>query len=215
MLFTQDMELVISSVVLLMEPLQLQPVSPQQLEAEFGSVVDAAEGVVSPTGFAQVLRIPRRRLEIALGRNRWEFSSRAEAVGADEGRNMAEAVYLLEKLAPDAEWKAIGYNYVLTFIAPNNSLAIEAIGAVTQAIEEISRKLEYPVKGAATWLYMDVEGKRLHLRMEPRGGDPESRRIWAQANFHQQLYGELPDQAQLAEEFPHFYYVFSKVMERL
>lgn len=215
MLFTGEGETLLSSVVVLLDASGPMPTSLGELEARFGVAVEVAEQVFGPEGSGRVARIPKKNLEIVVMPKRWEFNALGGVVDENVGNVIASAIHTLAGLVESPQWKAIGYNYGVLFAPPDEKIAVAAIAASVFDMQKMAKKLGRPVKGAATWLYLDIEERLVRLRFEPRAGKRDAKDVWARANFHEELQGVLPSESQIGDEFVRLYGVFFDLMKRM
>ena len=215
MKIAMDSELVISSIVLVLDSIKRVDIPPRELEAKFGSIVDTGEGVVTPQGAGLVIRVQKRNLEIVLLPRRWEFHSRSGIVDEETAKVMSNAVHILASFIGDTPFTAIGYNYNMVLSASGKEMAIETIRDSVLDVPMVSKKLESKVTGVSIGLYLDVKGRNLWLRVEPRGGERNSERVWAYGNFEEKLEKVLPTETELIKEFLLLHSIFIDLLKRL
>lgn len=201
------------SIVLLWEPTKLKPISLREVEAKVGTVNSVAP-LMGPGG-GSLIRIARHHHEVLLLPDRCEITARGEEPTRGLAQGLAESVSVFTNYVETPTLRAMGYNYNVVFDLADHKTAIRAIADSTVTLASLKKRVKYPVEGAASWLYFGINDKALWLRLEPRGGDKSTSRLWVYGNFNVEMKATLPPENKIVDEFSELYEVFSSIISAL
>lgn len=183
-----DIDLV--SVVGVFDPSKLTPPFSltaqhiRQIESSVAESAQAGEGFTE-RGPAKFVQIPRRQMDLVIENERIEVRRRYPGTPLEEAASgMAQLFSLFleaQSTTPDVvPWVRTGYNYILTRQTDGITIAKLAEGLFSR---KFVSKLKHPVKGAATWIWLDAGEALLWLRLEPYRNDPAATKMAVNANF--------------------------------
>ena len=155
----------------------------REIEATLNEVIQGAEGV-SERGPTKIISVPRLQIDILLDSQRIEMRRRFPPPPEELGSEMTDLFFAMlnsfNTNVNEIPWVRTGYNFNLTI--QTSGPAIEKL-AQESLSQDFRGKLGSPVKGAATWLWLD-ESEAVHwLRLEPHRNDPSSERVTVVSNF--------------------------------
>jgi len=187
----------------------------RQIESSVGESAQAGEGVTE-RGPVKIVLIPRRQMDLLIENERIEVRCRYLRTSLEEAASGMTQLFSLfleaQSTTPDAvPWVRTGYNYILTRPMDGIAIAKLAEGLFNQKFES---KLKYPVKGAATWIWLDTEEALLWLKLEPYRNDPAATKIAVNANFVEEG-GVLVDEAAMNSKLTSYFANLNDLLDRI
>ena len=159
------------------------------LESTFETTANV-EPILSDAGAGRAVRLRRHRLDVLLLPNRIEIVSQEPVLDNPLTERMALATSHAAGLFPSGIWRLMGYNFVYVWDA--DQPAMQVIGKRLLSSKDLSDKINHNILGGAASLWMEMGDSILLLRVEPRGMDRVTKKIWLNANFTANLDGEIP-----------------------
>lgn len=164
----------------------------REIESAIGEVVQGGEAITE-RGPGRIVTIPRNQIDLLIENERIEVRRRFPGPSIQEASDQMARLFSvsLETVEVDpseVSWLRIGYNFVMTIQTDGSAIARLANGVFS---EDFTAHLGYPIKGAATWLWLQAKDTLLWLKLEPFRNDPAASRITVTANFLEEP-GTLP-----------------------
>ncbi len=208
-------EPLLNAIVLVGSNLSLKIPPLPKLEDQIGSIIQATEGILGPTGAGTAIRIRKHNIEVVVSPGKWEFNSNGEQFDESLADYLAEVVEIFVGMAASPEWRMIGYNFNIVSQATEEDLPAKQIAKMTIDVPGVEKRLGHQVVGASSALFFLIGDTRLWLRLEPRGGDRDARRLWVYGNFDQPISEGTLTKESMEREFTQHYSKFKEIMEKL
>ena len=156
----------------------IDQVAIESIEAEMGQTIRVGQ-LASNMGNGFALEIQRQRLDILVVGERMEVRSQEGSFSPEIANDMARFLDLTVAKFGTLPWLQVGFNFIL----PLRSSA-RAIGNIAQVFlkEDLGTTLGYPITGAATWLWLEIEEGTLWLKLQPLRDSVTTNTIIANAN---------------------------------
>ena len=156
----------------------------RQIESSLEEVVQFGE-LITERGQGRIVSVPRNQTDLLIEHERIEVRRRYPGISVTEASIQMTGLFsvALETLKVDPKevtWLRTGYNFFLT--VPTGGIAIEKLARGLFSKDFVD-KLEYPIKGAATWLWLEAGQALLWLKLEPNRNDPAASKMTVTANF--------------------------------
>ena len=159
-------------------PISLDQETLESMEREMGHTIRLVQAV-SDRGPGLGLEIQRRRLDILSIGERVEVRSQEGSFSAGVATEMAQFLSLTYGTKESMPWQRIGFNFILPL--QTNVKAIEYIAQVFFKDDLVTR-LGFPVQGAAAWVWLEIDGGTLWLKLQPLRDSVTTGTIIANAN---------------------------------
>jgi hypothetical protein len=187
----------------------------RQIESSVGESAQGGEGVTE-RGAAKFVQIPRRQMDLVIENERIEVRRRYPGTPLEEAaRGMTQLFSLFleaQSTTPDAvPLVRTGYNYILTRQMDRIAIAKLAEGLFSR---RYLSKLKHPVKGAATWIWLDAGEALLWLRLEPYRNDPAATKVAVNANFVEEG-GVLVNEAAMNSKLTGYFANLNDLLDRI
>ena len=155
-----------------------------QVESSFGEAMQFGE-FMTERGQGRIVSVPRNQMDLIIEHERIEVRRRYPGTSVIEASSQMARLFsvALETLTVDPKevpWLRTGYNFVLS--VPTDEIAIVQLARGLFS-KDFLDKLEYPIKGAATWLWLEAGQALLWLKLEPNRNDPAASKMTVTANF--------------------------------
>lgn len=187
----------------------------QGIEKSFGDSLQIGQ-MMTPRGLANVVSIPRNRVDILIEPTRLELRQQYPGTAIDEVApvmaKLNSAVFEVLNVDPgEINWLRTGYNFNLTVLA--NQPAIEKLseGLFDSSFTDI---LEYPLKGASIGVWLQVQDSVLSLKLEPYRSDTSEHKIAVIANFLEEGRSAPPSEG-LETKLPGYLKELNDLLDRM
>lgn len=191
--FDRDYDTV-SLVYAFREPAQVvQPLTTEvveSIEEALGGRVDLTQ-VITERGPAAGLSIPVHQVDLTFNPGRFEVRSRQPKFTKEVAQRMQVLVEQAVSVLGDARWFSIGHNFILTGRASEAAVKHVADRVLK---DNLAETVGGELLGASVSLWVNVEGSRLLLRIDPLRASITTRNFTVNANFSVELSDppELP-----------------------
>lgn len=170
----------------------------KQIENALEDVLQFGE-IASDRGPGQIIVEPRNQIDLIINNERIEVRRRFPPSNLEEGsvrmgNMLAVVLNAVGTNIEEVRWARIGYNFNLTISTDGEAITQIAKGMFSQ---EFKDKIKHPIKGAASWLWLDLEESTMWLRLEPLKNDPSASRVQVIANFTEEG-GKMPSKDEIA-----------------
>jgi len=195
--------------------LQVNAQTVRSLENKLKQTVQGGEGATE-RGLAQLIIVPRDRVEVILENERVEVRRRYLTDLAQDGPMMAEIWWsVFDSLNVDPNsfpWVRFGYNLNLSVLAKPTAIEKIADGLFS---DNFQKNLGYQLSGAAAWTWLKVASDvTLWLRLEPSRNDPTADQLAVTANFLVEN-GNLPTQNEVATYLDEYSAKMNDLLDRI
>jgi len=182
-----------------------------------GVQIQAVQVPGQPSPAAMQLTSMRQQIVISITNGQFQFSDRS--ADTPPKTRLAEVAHGFVKILTAKglnQYRAYGYNFVVSFDAPGDLLPAELIKNRFLNSDALSRRANTQFKGSGIKLYYDTSDAACALQIEPFGNVPNAARFFASINYHYDLSGgTFPPEDGLKSDFQGKWTVFTDLVERL
>lgn len=186
-----DREFELVSVVGVFDPMEMQdlvklgPTEIEAIEESLGEMFQVGQ-VINDRGSGSDLVIRRLQIDLLIQDGRFEVRSQGPSFSSETAQKMVELFSEVVSRFGSVPWTQLGYNFILRL--SSSDTAIEKLGS-QMLKDSLASTLQHEILGGAAWLWLEVQGSTLWLKLEPHRNSRTTRRVYVNANFTV----ELPD----------------------
>ena len=176
----------------------LGPPEISSIEERLGETLTLGQAT-STRGSGARLVISRWQLDMLLLPDRIEVRSEAASFTKEVAERIGEFFDSVTAQSGQMPWTRVGFNFILR--AESQDSAISRVNAKIFR-EDLGAALgNHDIIGGAAWVWLDIDGDTLWLKLQPHRDSLDTKRIIVNANFTDELgdEAEFPDSTTIAE----------------